>query len=587
MNKLQIGKQESDILLSLAENEYINQRSLSENSGYSIGTVNKALKKLSDADLLNENYKLTKAAKELLEERKPHNAIILAAGIGMRMVPINLSSPKALLIIKGECMIERLIRQLHEAGIKDITVVVGFMKESFEYLIDDFGVKLAVNDEYTVKNNLSSLSLVSKSIANTYVVPADVWFENNPFKKHELYSWYMVSEGMDAESSVRVNRKNELISVSEQEDGNAMVGLSYLVGEEAECLSERLDEMNQNDEYADSFWEDALTVGNKMIVFAKTIKEDEVTEINTYEQLREFDADSDHLKSDAIEVIAKIFGCRNEDIKNIEILKKGMTNRSFLFMVNGEKYIMRIPGEGTERLIDRKQEAAVYNAIKGLGICDDPVYLNPETGYKITRFLNDVRCCDDRNEEDLKRCMKKLHEFHNMNLKVDHEFNIFGEIDFYESLWEGSPSIYRDYQKTKEHVFELKEYIDSLKPKRCLTHIDANCDNFLFYYEDGVEKLQLTDVEYAGMQDPHVDIAMFCIYSMYTKEETDHLIDIYFEGKCDNETKAKIYCYMAASGLLWSNWCEYKRKYGVEFGEYSLRQYRFAKDYYNYAKELM
>ena len=89
------------------------------------------------------------------------------------------------------------------------------------------------------------------------------------------------------------------------------------------------------------------------------------------------------------------------------------------------------------------------------------------------------------------------------------------------------------------------------------------------------------------MQDPHVDIAMFAIYSLYDKEQTDSLIDIYFEGKCDIETRAKIYAYVAVCGLLWSNWCEYKRNLGVEFGEYSLRQYRYAKDYYKYAKDLI
>ena len=82
------------------------------------------------------------------------------------------------------------------------------------------------------------------------------------------------------------------------------------------------------------------------------------------------------------------------------------------------------------------------------------------------------------------------------------------------------------------------------------------------------------------MQDPHVDIAMFIIYAFYDRKQADELIDIYFEGQCDKETRIKIYCYIAACGLLWSNWCEYKLQLGVEFGEYSLRQYRYAKDYY-------
>ena len=89
------------------------------------------------------------------------------------------------------------------------------------------------------------------------------------------------------------------------------------------------------------------------------------------------------------------------------------------------------------------------------------------------------------------------------------------------------------------------------------------------------------------MQDPHLDLAMFCVYSFYDREQVDHLIDIYFEEKCSWENRLKIYCYIAACGLLWSNWCEYKRSLGVEFGEYSLKQYRFAKDYYRYALQEM
>ena len=85
------------------------------------------------------------------------------------------------------------------------------------------------------------------------------------------------------------------------------------------------------------------------------------------------------------------------------------------------------------------------------------------------------------------------------------------------------------------------------------------------------------------MQDPHVDLAMFSIYSFYSKSQVDDLIEIYFLGKCPDMTRIKIYCYVAACGLLWSNWCEFKRSLGVDFGEYSLRQYRYAKDFYRIA----
>ena len=216
-------------------------------------------------------------------------------------------------------------------------------------------------------------------------------------------------------------------------------------------------------------------------------------------------------------------------------------------------------------------------------------YINPDNGYKITAFLDGVRVCDPENRDDLVRCMKRLRAFHDMKLTVPHTFDIFGQIEFYEQLWEGQPSAYRDYLTTKANVLSLKTFIDQIPKDRCLTHIDAVPDNFLFHTPAGSseEQLQLTDWEYAGMQDPHADIAMFIIYSLYNKAQADQLIDIYFENSCPVQTRAKIYCYIAMCGLLWSNWCEFKSRLGVEFGEYSLRQYRYAKDYFRYAAELM
>jgi len=581
--------QECTVLQTLLRNGYTNQRILSEETGLSIGIVNQSLRSLNEDGFIDGGMNLTSKARKLFTERKPMNAVILAAGFGMRMVPINLSTPKALLEVKGERLIERLIDQLHEAGVNDITVVVGFMKEAFEYLIDEKGVELVVNDQYSVRNNLYSLGLVRNKISNTYIVPGDIWCAENPFSSNELYSWYMVSEDKDDLSDVRVNRKRQLVRVKDSEPGNKMIGISYITKEDAGRLTAAVKALIDSGRYELSFWEEALYDGDRMTVNCRLVSPEAAVEINTYEQLRELDADSHHLKSDAISTISKVFDCKESEITDIRVLKKGMTNRSFLFSVHDVRYIMRIPGEGTDKLINRVNEATVFRTISGLGLCDDPVYINPENGYKITKYLDNIRVCDPEDEDDLRKCMKLLRKFHEMKLKVDHSFDVFGQIKFYEELWEGKPSIFRDYVKTRDNVLSLKSYIDEVSGEdKCLTHIDAVNDNFLFYMlPDGTEGLQLTDWEYAGMQDPHVDIAMFCIYAMYDKKNVDRLIDIYFEGSCPVETRAKIYCYIAACGLLWSNWCEFKRALGVEFGEYALRQYRFAKDYYNYAKELI
>ena len=569
-----MNRQEQDILNILAGGTFSGQRELAEESGYSLGVVNRCLRSLTETGYVRADGTLTPNGQALLVENRPQRAVILAAGFGMRMVPINTETPKGLLQVHGERLIDRLIRQLHQALIRDIRVVVGFLKEQYEYLIDEFGVELVVNPDYARKNNLHSVDRVRSALSDCYVVPCDLYCTENPFRTHEFYSWYMVSEAPAPDSTVRVNRKQTLIPVSE--NGNRMIGICYLTADDGRKVSEKVHALCLDSRRDGAFWEEALYAEGKMLPAARVVPEGQVVEINTYEQLRELDGDSDQLQNDAIGTICRVFDASPRDITHITVLKKGMTNRSFLFTCWGKQYIMRIPGEGTDRLIDRRQEAAVYGAIRDLSLCDDVYYIDPANGYKITAFLENARVCDPENPNDVRRCMAFLRKFHERRLHVGHSFDIFGQIEFYEQLWKGNPSVYADYRRTKEQILSLRPYIEAHAGEKVLTHIDAVPDNFLLTGDD----IRLIDWEYAGEQDPHVDIAMFAIYALYDRAQIDTLIDAYFPEGCPGETRLKIYCYVAACGLLWSNWCEYKRQLGVEFGEYSLRQYRYAKDFY-------
>ena len=576
---------EADLLLALNRQHIESQRALSEITGHSLGAVNQALSSLGEGGYL-DGFSLLPRAQKQMQACRPQNAILLAAGYGMRMIPIQQERPKALLCVRGEKLIERQIRQLQEVGIRDITIVVGFMKEKFEYLVDLFGVKLVVNPLYYRKNNLTSLALVQDQIANTYVLPCDLYCAQNPFSTSELYSWYLMSDLPDAESGVRINRKKEIVKTARGE-GLSMVGISYLCGEDADRVRANLAAYDRNPRFDDSFWEEALYEKNKMFVKARQISAGDVIEINTFEELRAVDDTSSHLHSDALSLIASCLHCKEAELSEIQVLKKGMTNRSFSFTCRGDKYIMRIPGEGTDSLINRRQEAAVYKAIQGHDLCDSPLYLNPDNGYKITRYLTNSRTGDANNEADLIRMVDKLRDFHSLRLEVAHSFPLFDQIQRYEDLRENMPSAYSDYPTTKKAVFSLQEYIDAQEKSFCLTHIDAVPDNFLFVEKEGDTQVQLLDWEYAGMQDPHVDLAMFSIYALYQKDQIDHLLDLYFHHSCSIQTRIKIYCYVSVCGLLWSNWCEYKNLLGVEFGQYSLCQYRYAKEYASLAKTMM
>lgn len=523
-------------------------------------------------------------------ETSVRNAIILAAGYGMRMVPADREIPKGLLEVYGEPLIERLIKQLQEAGISEIYVVAGYKKEKFEYLIKRYGVKLIFNAEYAEKNSLYSLKAAAGYLSDSYIIPCDVWCKRNPFRRQESGSWYMVGSLMDKESLVRVDSSGELVLVPKDNSGNTMIGISYLAKEQAAVVRDKMTALCRENGNAELLWEEALLnrAENKMMIRSRLVDADDVVEINTYEQLRELDKNSSHLQSDAIAAAAEIIGVGNDEIVDISVLKKGMTNRSFLFSCRNRKYIMRIPGEGTQQLIDRRAEAEVYQSLKGKGICDNVIYMNAENGYKITEFIEGTRVCDPFNPKDLVICMEKLRAFHEQKFSVERAFQIFEQIEFYEALWGGKPSAYQDYGTTKERVMRLQSYINAHTDKKVLTHIDAVPDNFLIMEDEkGACEVRIIDWEYAGMQDPHIDIAMFCIYSMYEKEQVDNLIDIYFQQNCPDETRVKIYCYIAACGLLWSNWCEYKAILGVKFGEYSQRQYDYAREYYQIVQDIL
>ena len=123
----------------------ISQRELASKLGISLGKVNEELRQLKKNGLITQNNNVTEKGEKVLGASHPQRAIILAAGYGMRMVPINMEEPKGLLEVNQEPLIERLIKQLHKVGVYEIHIVVGFMKEHYEYLIDKYDVELIVN----------------------------------------------------------------------------------------------------------------------------------------------------------------------------------------------------------------------------------------------------------------------------------------------------------------------------------------------------------------------------------------------------------------------------------------------------------
>jgi len=514
---------------------------------------------------------------------KVDNAVILAAGFGSRFVPITYELPKGLIPVKGEPLLERQLRQLKEKGIDDIVIVVGYLKEKFDYLIDKFGVRLVYNPEYAVKNNLASLYRVRDQLKNSYLLAADNWIENNIFNPSEEKSWYscVYKTGLTSEWCVKTDEKGRITDVAVGGcDSWVMYGPVFLSESFSEKFVKKIEEYYKMPGKENYMWENVFI--DELPHFDLYINKqagDNVYEFESFEELRQFDPDySGRTPNVLLKTIENVFNVKEDEIVDIKNLKAGMTNRSFVFSVAGKSYIFRLPGEGTDKLINRKQEREAYKAITPLGICDEVIHFDEITGNKISIFYTDARNTNSKNRDDLEVSMEAMRKIHQSGIKVGHSFNIAGEISRYLTLCDERNAIrYTDNEETYEKMKRLIELAKKMNIQEVLCHVDSNPDNIIRLADGSV---RIIDWEYAGMGDPIMDIAMYSIYTYYSKTEMDELLKIYLRREPDKNETTRLYIYAALGGYLWAIWTEYKQSFGVEFGDYGMKMYRYAKDFY-------
>lgn len=583
---------------NIYENNAITQRELAASMKLSLGTCNHLIKECQTEGLISFNtesgvYSLLKKGGELLEQYRVDSAVILAAGFGSRFVPLTFETPKGLLEVYGERMIERQIRQLHEAGITDITIVVGYLKEKFEYLIDKYQVRLLYNPEYHIKNTLATVYCARAYFKgkNVYLLSSDNWMKKNMYHTYECGAWYssVYMEGNTSEWCLDFNKKG-LITKVQIGGANSwvMYGPAYFSKEFSDAFFPVLEKYYQTPGTEQMYWEQVYAdlcngiAGDHQRVpkmYVNQQPDNQVYEFENLEELRMFDHKyQNHSDSEAMELISEVFHIPESEIREIRCLKTGMTNKSFLFKIKEKHYICRIPGPGTEQLINRKQEKAVYDAVQGLGITEHVVYMNGETGYKISQYYEGSRVGDPRNWDDVTRCMELLHRLHGSFIRVSHRFDVRERIDFYETLCSGyEQKLFEDYAEVRLHMNDLLNRLDHLDRPQVLSHIDSVCDNFLFLTDGNV---RLIDWEYAGMCDPMIDVSMCAIYSYYNENEASSLLHIYLGREAAPEEKFVYDAYIALGGFLWCLWAVYKSSIGEEFGEYTILMYRYAKEYY-------
>ena len=590
----------------------LNQRALAEALDVSLGKTNAIIKEAAGLGLLgiaatkkpfgedgaedpgeepvkaSGRYVLTDAGRAYLEPYRVDNAIILAAGFGSRFVPFTYDTPKGLLKVNGQPMVERQIEQLREAGIKDITLVVGYLKEKFDYLVDRYGVRLVFNPEYAVKNNFVSLYYALDRLKNTYILASDHWLKESIFHAWEPSSWVSCTyfEGRTKEWGVTTGAYGRLTCIDKAgEDMWALNGPGYFTADDSRRFAALVKEAYGTPGTDGYFWEDILAENlNGLEVYINRQGAGNIHEFETLEGLREFDESYRQETDNAVlRQIAETFGVPQSGITGIRPLKEGMTNQSFVFSVGGGAYVFRLPGAGTEDLLSRESEKRNYELIAPLDISDEIVYFDGGSGVKISKYYEGACVVDAENDGELRRAMELLSKIHGAGVKAEHRFDVAEMIDFYEGLAEGIGAIrFTDYQEVRIKADELLAFRDRLDIPEVLCHIDYIYANILWLPDGGA---RVIDWEYSGAADPIIDIAMFSIYSYFPRERADLALSYYLGRAPKRRETARLYMYMALAGFLWALWCQYKQGLGEEFGDYPLVQYRYMKDFYKILKE--
>ena len=271
------------------------QRGLADAASCSLGTVNKVLKELSEAGFI-ESGAVTPAGQAAMEPYRVKRAVFIAAGFGTRLVPITFNTPKPLVRVHGERIIDRLIDACLAAGINEIYVVRGYLSELFDQLLYKYPmIRFLENPLFNESNNISSALVARYLLSNAYVFEADLLLSNpaiiRPYhytsnflgiRKQRSDDWILqVKDGIVCEETVG----------GEGDDIYQMVGISYWDEEAGHKLSQDIQDVYQSPGGKERYWEQVPLVYRKehYRVEIRECRDEDIVEIDTFNELKAID----------------------------------------------------------------------------------------------------------------------------------------------------------------------------------------------------------------------------------------------------------------------------------------------------------
>jgi len=527
--------------------------------------VSKLLVTLESKGYLTDN-KVTEDAMKEIAPLKVENAVILAAG-GLDITAKSVySMPKGLFVKNGETLIERQIRQLKEVGIDNITVVIGYKQELYFFLADKWGVNLEITPDLK-KNNIYSLYIAKDFLGSTYICNCDNYFEENPFSLYEYNSFHATVYKEDAHNElvVKKNSSGRTNIYSCGKIGECIYGHAYVDREFSYRFVRYLNEEIDDFRISSLFWEEFVNRhAEDLDMYVREYPSDFLFEFDSIQEIQNIDGlFLDSVSNKINSTICEVLRCTKDEIRDIVILQKGLSNILFTFMVRGERYIFRFPGDSTQFFIYRKNECVAQKLAAKAHSDDTYVYID-ETGMKISKFREnsvDLYGVYYQDVELMKRIAKKIRAFHEegYNLPNSEEYD-YDPIYQTERLFNEASKMKGDLFKVFETEWSmmrrLQKYADMDGVKHTMCHNDINIDNVLLTENT----LDIIDWEFAGYNDPGYDFGRVIAGLEYDVNEPKILdiLEAYFGRPATEKEHLHWMAYAAIHNWYYVGWALYK-----------------------------
>jgi len=606
------------LLELINQNAHLNQKKMAEKSGISVGKINYLIHELTYNNYIynekkgrNINYYLTEQGINFLKNgfaafqekkvnihsepaKKITQAVILAAGTRKEF-----STPAGLLQIENNSLLKRNIDILRTNGIEQIVIVTGFQNEAFNGIAEFNDVQFVNNSQYKWTGSMASLILAYEYVSNDFLlIEDDILIEERAIKQilsHPQRDCILITNesGSGDEAFVEI-RNGYLHKISKDihqfnhVDGE-MLGISKI---SYEVFNEMVNNYKLTNKNPYMNYEYMLLDVSKhyKIGFLKmfNLVWGEVDSLHQYNivinkiypilKRKEAEYREKQIKKYMVEALDLDY----EDIQEIQPFG-GMTNKNYKVTVNDRGYVLRVPGNGTEKMINRKEEK--FNSIiaSDLGIDTNLVYFDDNTGIKIAELIPNAETLNSKTskrQDYMEMTSLVFQKLHNCNAKMPNRFDVFEKMNEYEFLLrEVNGQLYDHYNEVKNQVLVLKAVYQSLNVKLTPCHNDPVPENFV---KSGNEKIYLIDWEYGGMNDPMWDLAAYSLECDFSPEEEELYLTLYLNQKVIRpEIQKRLLMNKIFQDFLWSIWTIIKEAKGDDFGSYGINRFTRCRENLN------